>query len=328
LAEAFNELFDALMLPALLVQASGSIVRSNPAVQALAGIKRLSGMPIAELLGTEFSELPNRVDRDGGMLELKRHRFELCERTLVADIELTRLALVGPARVLVQLKLRDAPEGPWHSGLMRALAHELRNPLGGMSGAIELIESAPLDRRERGYLTVLKDEIARLKRLLDNLASSVAPAPAAANIHRVCETALAIAQSEFQQVKWLRDYDPSLPDWLLVADRIQQLLLNLLRNAAQAGARLVTVRTRLMRQVSIGPRSFRKALLVEVEDNGEGIPAELSERLFAPFVSTKAHGQGLGLAIAQNIAVDHQGSLNVRSHPGHTVFGLTLPWLL
>jgi two-component system nitrogen regulation sensor histidine kinase GlnL len=126
-------------------------------------------------------------------------------------------------------------------------------------------------------------------------------------------------------VQLVRDYDPSLPEFDGDADRLQQALWNLVRNAIEAGATHVTLRTRAEHGLRIGDEVHPIALRLEISDDGRGVPEELAERLFLPLVSGRAEGTGLGLALAQQVAREHRGTLVYRSRPGHTVFTLHLP---
>jgi len=174
---------------------------------------------------------------------------------------------------------------------------------------------------------LIASEVDRLTGLLDRLLS---PAPArpfeALNIHAVLERVLRLAESDAGwAVRLARDYDPSLPEFPGDADRLTQALWNLVRNAIEAGAANVTLRTRAEHGLRIGDELHPLVLRLEIADDGRGVPEELSERIFLPLVSGRAEGSGLGLALAQQVAREHRGSLAYRSRPGHTVFTLLLP---
>jgi two-component system, NtrC family, nitrogen regulation sensor histidine kinase GlnL len=142
----------------------------------------------------------------------------------------------------------------------------------------------------------------------------------------VLERVLRLAETEGGwSVRVQRDYDPSIPEFDGDADRLTQAVWNLVRNAIQAGAASVTLRTRVEHGVRIHDHLHAMALRVEIIDDGRGVPDELAEHLFLPLVSGRAEGSGLGLALAQQVAREHRGSLTYRSRPGHTVFTLLLP---
>jgi two-component system nitrogen regulation sensor histidine kinase GlnL len=215
------------------------------------------------------------------------------------------------------------------SAALRGLAHELRNPLAGLKGAAQLL-GRRLDAHDADgqALTALIDaETARLTALLDRLLSPAPAAPhAPLNVHGVLERVLRLAESDAGwAVRLVRDYDPSLPDVEGDADRLTQAAWNLVRNAIEAGASQVTLRTRAEHAARIGEAVHALALRVDIADDGRGVPADLAERLFLPLVSGRAEGTGLGLALAQQVAREHRGALSYRSRPGHTVFTLLLP---
>src|SRR5690606_25629977 len=174
---------------------------------------------------------------------------------------------------------------------------------------------------------LIDSEVGRLATLLDRLMSPEPPrAHEPLNIHAVLERVLRLAENDAGwAVKLARDYDPSLPPLTGDADRLSQAAWNLVRNAIEAGATTVTLRTRAEHGVRIGDDAHALALRLDIVDDGRGVPEELAERVFLPLVSGRAEGSGLGLALAQQVAREHRGSLAYRSRPGHTVFTLLLP---
>src|SRR5690606_22646115 len=180
---------------------------------------------------------------------------------------------------------------------------------------------------ERELIALIGSEADRLATLLDHLLSPAPPQPRAPlNIHSVLERVLRLAENDAGwAVRLLRDYDPSLPELEGDEDRLVQAVWNLVRNAIEAGAGNVTLRTRAEHGVRIGEAVHALALRLEIVDDGRGVPEELAEQVFLPLVSGRAEGSGLGLALAQQVAREHRGSLAFRSRPGHTVFTLLLP---
>ena len=215
------------------------------------------------------------------------------------------------------------------SAALRGLAHELRNPLAGLKGAAQLLGRRldPNDADGHALTALIDAETARLAALLDRLLSPAPPRPhAPLNVHGVLERVLRLAEADAGwAVRLVRDYDPSLPDVEGDADRLVQGVWNLVRNAIEAGASQVTLRTRVEHGVRIGEDVHPLALRLEIADDGRGVPPELAERLFLPLVSGRAEGTGLGLALAQQVAREHRGALSYRSRPGHTVFTVLLP---
>lgn len=215
------------------------------------------------------------------------------------------------------------------SAALKGLAHELRNPLAGLKGAAQLLarRAHGRDADESELIDLIGAEIERLNTLLEQLLSPAPQRPhAPLNIHAALERVLRLAENEAGwSVRLLRDYDPSIPEFPGDADRLTQALLNLVRNAMQSGATSVTVRTRVEHGLRIAGQPYPLALRLEVADDGRGVPEELTEHLFLPLVSGRAEGTGLGLALAQQVAREHRGTLSYRSRPGHTVFTMLLP---
>lgn len=214
---------------------------------------------------------------------------------------------------------------------LKGLAHELRNPLAGLKGAAQLLarRSAGRDPEEGELIALISSEIERLNNLLEQLLSPQPPQPPARlNIHAVLERVLRLAESEAGwAVRLQRDYDPSIPEFIGDADRLTQAIWNLVRNAMQAGSSTVTLRTRVDHGARIAEMIHPLVLRLEIADDGRGVPEDLAEHIFLPLVSGRAEGTGLGLALAQQVAREHRGSLGYRSRPGHTVFTLLLPLL-
>lgn len=213
--------------------------------------------------------------------------------------------------------------------LIRNLAHEIKNPLGGIRGAAQLLEHELGNPALKEYTQVIIKEADRLQDLMQRLLTPHrAMLPTTVNIHEILERVRSLLTAEFSEGLCVcRDYDTSLPE--LVGDREQliQAVLNIARNAAQAmaGQGEIILRTRALRQVTLAKKRFRLAVEIKVIDNGPGIPEEIRERMFYPLVSGREGGNGLGLTIAQNFIQHHQGSIDCHSRPGQTVFTLRLP---
>jgi two-component system, NtrC family, nitrogen regulation sensor histidine kinase GlnL len=213
--------------------------------------------------------------------------------------------------------------------LLRNLAHEIKNPLGGIRGAAQLLEQE-LDRPAlREYTQVIVQEADRLRSLMEKL---LAPQSSslynALNIHEVLERVRSVVLAEMPEGLTIRrDYDISLP--ALVGDKEQliQTMLNIVRNAAQAlqGKGTIVMRTRVTHQATLIKRRHRQAVKVEIIDNGPGIPIELHDKVFYPLVSGRADGHGLGLTIAQDFVSQHHGIIEFDSEPGRTCFTVLLP---
>jgi two-component system, NtrC family, nitrogen regulation sensor histidine kinase GlnL len=223
--------------------------------------------------------------------------------------------------------------------LIRNLAHEIKNPLGGLRGSAQLLERE-LDRPElREYTQVIIKEADRLQALVDRLLTPHRPPThVPMNIHEVCERVRSLILAEFPQgVRIQRDYDVSLPEFRGDPEQLIQAVLNIARNAAQAiagagGGRApgksgsgIVLRTRVARDATLAKRGHNLALELQVIDDGPGVPAEIRDRIFHPLVSGRDGGTGLGLTLAQTFVQHHHGVIECESQPGRTCFRITLP---
>lgn len=214
--------------------------------------------------------------------------------------------------------------------MLRQLGHEIKNPLGGLRGAAQLLDRELHDGSLKEYTTVIINEADRLRALVDSmLGPSAPPRKALVNIHELCEHVFHLLRSEAPAgVTIERDYDPSVPSAMFDRNEIIQALLNVARNALQAvdpaGGR-ITLRTRVLTNINISTVRHRLVANVQVEDNGHGVPPELQRSVFYPLVTSRSTGTGLGLAVAQDLVTRHRGIVEFESRPGHTVFSLLLP---
>jgi two-component system nitrogen regulation sensor histidine kinase GlnL len=215
--------------------------------------------------------------------------------------------------------------------LVRGLAHEIKNPLGGIRGAAQLLERELETERERDYTRIIIEEADRLRNLVDRmLGPSQLPRFARTNLHQVLERVVQLIEAEAPgRIRFTRDYDPSLPDVEADLEQLIQAMLNIVRNAQQALERTVDpeigLRTRIIRQFTIGNVRHRLVARVDVRDNGPGIPPELYDRIYYPMISGRADGSGLGLSITQSIVNQHHGLIECESRPGETTFSVYLP---
>jgi len=213
--------------------------------------------------------------------------------------------------------------------LLRGLAHEIKNPLGGIRGAAQLLERELPDADLREYTRIIMDESDRLQSLVDRMLGPNKPLTMESiNIHKILERVRQLVQVEAPAGVIIdRDYDPSIPSVMGDGDLLIQAILNIVRNAAQAvGVRgRIQIKTRIDRQVTIGHRRNRMAVKIEIHDDGPGIPPGLMGQIFYPMVTGRAEGTGLGLSIAQSLINQHGGLIECTSEPGHTVFSIYLP---
>jgi two-component system nitrogen regulation sensor histidine kinase GlnL len=213
--------------------------------------------------------------------------------------------------------------------LIRNLAHEIKNPLGGIRGAAQLLERELADAEQREFTQVIVKETDRLQDLMNRLLTpSRLPRVEKLNIHEVAERVRTLLLAEFPGgLAVRRDYDTSLPDLIGDKEQLIQAILNVARNAAQAleGRGEIRLETRIARQVTIARNRYRHAIAISVEDDGPGVPPDLGERIFNPLVSGREGGTGLGLPLAQSYVSQHQGLIEFDSVPGRTRFTILLP---
>ncbi|MEG3638176.1 two-component system sensor histidine kinase NtrB [Magnetococcus sp. PR-3] len=212
--------------------------------------------------------------------------------------------------------------------LALAVAHEVKNPLAGIRGAAQLLEMESTSETGTTCTELIRSEVDRISRLLDSLLGLAEDHPISQkniNIHEILDHVVRLCDTTGTTLN--RDYDPSLPEISGDRDKLIQLFLNLISNASEAaGAEgQVRISSRISKQIRLTQGRRQQHIVVEVKDNGPGIPHELRKRIFLPFVTTKSNGTGLGLAISQKIVHDHDGQMALESRPGETAFRVFLP---
>ncbi len=349
MSDALNSFtgLDFLALTVLLLDA-GLVVRYiNPAGENLLAVslRSVAGKPLsamctcsAILQGALDNALNNNWGYTGQDIELKRGDGEVLH--INCTVTPLRPELAEGVRLLLELQPIEhqlAATREEHlieqqkasRELIRNLAHEIKNPLGGIRGAAQLLEYELGNPSLKEYTQVIIKEADRLQDLMQRLLTPHRTMlPATVNIHEILERVRSLLTAEFPgSLAMRRDYDTSLPD--LVGDREQliQAVLNIARNAAQAmhGEGEIVLRTRVLRQVTLAKKRYRLALELKVIDNGPGIPESVRERMFYPLVSGREGGSGLGLTIAQNFVQHHHGTIDCVSRPGQTIFTIRLP---
>jgi two-component system, NtrC family, nitrogen regulation sensor histidine kinase GlnL len=284
-------------------QGGEAVVQRELAWPASGGVDRILDCAVTETaLGGETGTLLVEIE------DITQHRRLTRENALLAQL--------GGSRLMV-----------------RQLAHEIKNPLGGLHGAAQLLERELLDPALREYTRIIISEADRLTNLLDcMLGPGRPPSKQLVNVHELLERVYHLLRSEAPEgVAVDRDYDPSLPALTVDPNHIIQAMLNLGRNALQAlsGAGVpaprLLLRTRVASNVGSGGRGHRLVASIQFEDNGPGVPAEIRETIFYPLVSGRAEGSGLGLGIAQDLVSRHGGLIEFDSAPGRTIFVIYLP---
>jgi two-component system nitrogen regulation sensor histidine kinase GlnL len=213
--------------------------------------------------------------------------------------------------------------------VMRGLAHEIKNPLGGLRGAAQLLERELPDQALREYTRIIIHEADRLRNLVDRMMGPHQPLrKQQVNIHEILEHVRRLILVEMPVGLTIeREYDPSLPAFEGEPEQLTQAVLNIVRNSVEAMQHngVIHLRTLIERNFTIGQKRQRLVLRADIEDNGPGIPEEILEHVFYPMVTAKPGGTGLGLSIAQDILAKHGGLIECVSRPGHTVFSIFLP---
>jgi len=351
-----GRILDSLSTSVLIVDRDRQLLYLNVSAETLFGVSRnqVRGRPLAELL-QDSAALDAVIDR-AATTSRPFSRRELALRPIYGDGELVVDCTVVPyeesgAPGAVVIEISDATQHQritretalltqiGGSRLMiRQLAHEIKNPLGGLRGAAQLLARQLSDASMREYTTVIISEADRLVTLVDTLLGpGHAPRKEQINIHELLQhVGHLLAADAPAGVVVDRDYDPSLPPLRLDRNLIIQAMLNLGRNALQALASSTTqtatrpgrlvLRTRALTNVNIGARRYRLVASVQFEDNGPGVPEHLRDTLFYPLVTGRADGTGLGLAVAQDLVSRHDGLIEFESRPGLTTFTILLPF--
>ncbi|SEM59783.1 two-component system, NtrC family, nitrogen regulation sensor histidine kinase GlnL [Luteibacter sp. UNCMF331Sha3.1] len=324
-----TELLTLLSTGVAIVGADGRVVWLNPALGEVldVGPRTAVGQALGTLMrAPALAAQLNRVVAERRGFHLRGQALGVRGREVAADVSLQPL---DDGRVLVEVHplAHELASGATPlSATLRGFAHEVKNPLAGLRGAAQLLERRVGDDDLRQLAAMVIAEADRLAALADGLlrhrgAASVGPV----NIHEVLDRLDTLLAAEPGAPRIRHDFDPSLPDTVGDSDRLLQILLNLARNASQAGASTVTLRTRVEHGARMGERTVRAALRIDVMDDGRGVLDDLRDTLFQPLVSGRPDGTGLGLALSREIAVDHGGDLRYVSHPGETIFSLYLP---
>ena len=217
--------------------------------------------------------------------------------------------------------------------LLRNLAHEVRNPLGGLRGAAQLLEQELDENSLKEYTQIIIKEADRLQNLMNRmLTPHQMPVYKKTNIHEILERVRSLILSEFStDITFIRDYDVSLPEFIMDREKLIQAILNIARNGAQAmklsnqDDMKLSFITRAERQIVFRKKKHATAIRIDIVDNGPGIKNELIDKIFFPLVTGNENGSGLGLSLAQNLISLHQGMIDCHSVPGNTVFSIILP---
>ena len=337
-----GQILNSLINSVLLLDDDLAVHYANPAAQQLLAqsSRKLFGTPLPELVGyfsLNIELMRESLTAGQGftdsevtlVVDGRAHVLSLTAQMLPEGFILVELAPMDNQRKLSQEQLQHAQQVAARD-LIRGLAHEIKNPLGGLRGAAQLLSRALPDPALLEYTKVIIEQADRLRNLVDRLLGPQRPSQhVTQSIHQVAERVCQLVSMEKpDNVQLVRDYDPSLPELAHDPDQIEQILLNITRNALQALGEeggTITLRTRTAFQITLHGVRYRLAARIDIEDDGPGVPAHLQDTLFYPVVSGREGGTGLGLSIARSLIDQHSGKVEFNSWPGHTEFSVFLP---
>jgi two-component system nitrogen regulation sensor histidine kinase GlnL len=336
---------DLLATAVMLIDDESSVMYANPAAENLfeLGARQLKGRAVDELFADAGRLMSAMEYARMNACSYTEHDLELaignhaplhlscCATPVDQGGEHALLLEFRPIdqRIKVDREERLLNQSQANRELIRNLAHEIKNPLGGIRGAAQLLQRELPRPQLAEYTHVIIDEADRLQSLMDRLLTPHRlPQPRAFSVHEALERVKAVITAETPDGLTIeRDYDVSLPPIVADVEQIIQALLNIARNAVQAmqGRGLLTMRTRVARQAIIARRRYRHAARIEIADTGPGIPEGIRDKLFYPLVSGRDGGTGLGLSIAQTYINQHGGTIEFETRPGRTCFIIHLP---
>ncbi|MFZ1545990.1 MAG: nitrogen regulation protein NR(II) [Candidatus Nitrotoga sp.] len=341
--DTFLPTFEDLATAVVLLDEKSNIIYLNPAAENLFALssKSLIGHPVQYIFtNTEqlAAAMQHAITNNSRYIEhdltlgIPPHD-KLHLRCTATPLQINKHLLLEfhtidrPLRLAREEQMLDQTQA--NRLLLRNLAHEIKNPLGGIRGAAQLLEHELEKPGLREYTQVVIQETDRLVSLMEKLLTPQhKPNFSSLNIHEVLERVRSVVLAEFpKNMSILRDYDISLPELMGDKEQLIQTILNLVRNATQAmqGQGNIVLRTRISRQVTLMKKRHRLAIAVQVIDNGPGVPAHLYDKIFYPLVSGRDNGHGLGLTLAQDFVSQHEGNIEFDSEPGRTCFTVMLP---
>ena len=344
-----DTLWQSLPLPGFITDASGRILEANNAAELFlnAPARRLRGRALTGVLSADpaLTKALARAGGDRGPVYVNNAALSVPGLCKEANIQLAALAqgddllvLVSPCRLARQIG-QSSPSGSAARsaiGMAEMLAHEIKNPLAGITGAAQLLEMglSEADRELTGLIVAESKRIVALLDQVEQFGNLRPPERGAENIHHLLDRARRSAEVGFAQgIVFKEDYDPSLPLTEVDGDQMMQVFLNLMKNAAEALGRAgsggqITLRTyydHALRLRGADGHDHRLPLQIEIIDNGPGLPGDIAGQVFEPFVSGRENGTGLGLALVSKIIAEHGAWISVDSAPGRTLFRISLP---
>ncbi|KXF82522.1 nitrogen regulation protein NR(II) [Enterovibrio coralii] len=345
MATLIESVMDNLITAVVVLDENFVVTYANPAAEQLfcLSARRLREQPLSDVIqhcSIDLAQVQETLATGQGLTD--------SDVTLVIDgnqrkVELSASPLQWErsSSMLVELKaighqqqiskeLQQQAQQQAAKELVRGLAHEIKNPLGGLRGAAQLLEKMLPDPSLSEYTRIIIEQADRLRNLVDRLLGPQRPGHRQQeNIHVVLEKVRQLVELSAGEITIHRDYDPSLPDLEMDPDQLEQALLNVVSNAAEilqdTPQGEITLRTRTEHQVVINGKRHRLAARIDITDNGPGISPDIQDTLFYPMVSGRPGGTGLGLSITRNLVDQHKGKILVNSWPGQTTFTILLP---
>ncbi len=319
----------------MMLSISSHKIVSRPAAQLLPDVELINAIEIALDSNHPFTQ--------------RERSIQLIDRKVIVDLSVQPIQAENENKyLLIELSLLDRhlrisreenllAQHETVRALLRSMAHEVKNPLGGIRGAAQLLERELENPDLAEYTQVIIDEADRLKKLVNRmLGPNTRPNQIMINIHFVTERVRSLLKADkSRKVKIFFDYDPSIPEIKFDPEHLIQAVLNIVRNAAQAlseqgddqlaNERKIIIKTRVLRHFNIGHKRYKLVAKMDIIDNGPGISDKMQERIFMPLITGRAEGTGLGLSIAQSLVSQNGGLIECHSKPGETVFSLLLP---
>ena len=366
--ELAENILDNLNTAVVLLDGQLNVLCINPSAEMLLGVSsnKITAKPIGQLLIDDalITAVKDTLTSNHPFTQRER-TVQINDRKVTVDVSVQPIPFDNASgkneiRLLIEFSQLDRhlriskeenllAQHETIRALLRSMAHEVKNPLGGIRGAAQLLERELANPDLAEYTQVIIDEVDRLKKLVNRmLGPNARPNQILVNIHSVTERVRSLLKADkSRDVKIYFDYDPSIPEVLFDPEHLIQAVLNIVRNAAQAlveqdlkqdsaqassnsidgheKEKTITIKTRVMRHFNIGHKRYKLVAKMDIIDNGPGISEQMQERIFMPLITGRAEGTGLGLSIAQSLVSQNGGLIECHSRPGKTVFSLLLP---
>ena len=350
-AQSFNlvnfDIADLITASILCLDSSGRILFANTSAETLFGLSKsqLAKLNVEDLLNNseEFHDFCNTNEEESSHIQIKLEWNTAVGENTKLDTMITQTGMLYPSCVVelrtdlrsikVSKEERRADLVKVNKMILKNLGHEVKNPLGGIRGAAQLLKDELAENELIEYTEVIIKEADRLRDLVDNMliSSKRAIKYEHVNIHELTERVRTLIESEYKQISIDCDYDVSIPELECDVTQIVQVILNVCRNAAEALQRhdiknpKITLKSRIARQTTLRRKKHTLAVLLEIKDNGPGVPNSIQDQIFYPLVSSHPNGHGIGLTLAQEIVHAHRGLIDFESIEGSTCFSIHIP---